>query len=103
MSRPRVVIINRGLRCDAAGCDYLDPEVVADESMIGKPCPKCGSTLLTEEDMAAIRLLQYGAHSVNAALGPINEDGKYVAITIPVLMDGSGKIEFADPVEEPQS
>ena len=39
-----------GLKCD--NCDYRDDEVQFSEykESIGKPCPRCGESLLTEED-----------------------------------------------------
>lgn len=38
------------LKCDAPGCDHreLFGELTAD--LIGKPCPKCGASLLTQHD-----------------------------------------------------
>ena len=38
------------LKCDAPGCDHreLFEELTAD--LIGKPCPKCGASLLTQHD-----------------------------------------------------
>jgi hypothetical protein len=38
------------LKCDAAPCDHVEFVEVIDESLIGKPCPKCGANLLTEAD-----------------------------------------------------
>lgn len=40
-----------GLKCDAPTCDYNDPTVKLEEyeANIGKPCPKCGESLLTQE------------------------------------------------------
>lgn len=40
------------LKCDAPGCDHreLVESIVA--SMIGKPCPVCGASLLTADDFA---------------------------------------------------
>lgn len=39
-----------GLKCDS--CDYTDMSVPFSdyEKSIGKPCPKCGASLLTQED-----------------------------------------------------
>lgn len=60
------------LRCDRDGCDHSEtiPQITA--SMIGKPCPKCGDSLLTKEDfahwekvvepqMAALRMIEKAA------------------------------------------
>jgi hypothetical protein len=39
-----------GLKCDK--CDYSDPSVKLEdyEKSIGRPCPECGESLLTQED-----------------------------------------------------
>lgn len=38
------------LKCDAEGCDHReDVEHITDE-LVGKPCPKCGANLLTQDD-----------------------------------------------------
>lgn len=40
------------LKCDTAGCDHIeDVDQIAPE-LIGKPCPRCGASLLTAEDCA---------------------------------------------------
>jgi hypothetical protein len=41
-----------GLKCDNPACDYWDESVPVSEykNSIGKPCPKCGQSLLTQED-----------------------------------------------------
>jgi hypothetical protein len=38
------------LQCDAEGCDHLEVVPAITRELIGKPCPKCGANLLTEED-----------------------------------------------------
>lgn len=87
-------VVIRGLKCDAAGCDYLDETAVPDEALIGKLCPKCGANLLTAEDMAYVRFLQGAAGLVNSAHGMIPDDS---AMTLtPVIMDGTGKLEFGE-------
>lgn len=96
--RPVAKVTIRGLKCDAAGCDFTDPSGAPDESSLNRPCPKCGANLLTEADLAAVRLLQYVAHAMNAEMGPAPDDAKYALI--PVKFDGTGKMEFEDPVDE---
>lgn len=41
-----------GLKCDNKICDYNDNTIKFEdyESYIGYPCPKCGESLLTQED-----------------------------------------------------
>jgi len=38
------------LQCDKDDCRHTEDVEIIDETMIGKPCPKCGSNLLTKED-----------------------------------------------------
>lgn len=50
-----------GLKCDKDGCDYRDDTIPFDEyeKSIGKPCPKCGESLLTQDDYdVTFRLLK---------------------------------------------
>lgn len=38
------------LKCDADGCDHRERVEEYGEHLVGKPCPKCGSSLLTQDD-----------------------------------------------------
>ncbi|WP_340265427.1 hypothetical protein [Sphingobium mellinum] len=38
------------LQCDAQGCGHREENDELREDQIGKPCPKCGASLLTRED-----------------------------------------------------
>ncbi len=38
------------LKCDAKGCEHKEAVASFDKTLIGKPCPKCGASLLTSED-----------------------------------------------------
>nr|WP_052951443.1 hypothetical protein [Devosia soli] len=42
--------MSKFLKCDAEGCDHIEDVAEITGDMIGKPCPKCGSDLLTLED-----------------------------------------------------
>lgn len=95
MSKPAASLIIRGLKCDAAGCDFMDPDAVPDESLIGRPCPKCGASLLTEADLASVRLIQFAVHAVNVEMGPSPDDAQYEFIRI--CLDGSGDITWGEP------
>lgn len=98
MSQPQVQIIIRGLKCDAAGCNFFDASAAPDERSLNRPCPLCGANLLTESDLAAVRLLQYAGHMLNVELGPSEIPG--LPIEIPIRMDGTGTIEFLEPTKE---
>lgn len=38
------------LKCDARGCIHYEFHDEINQSLVGKPCPKCGSSILTQED-----------------------------------------------------
>lgn len=40
------------LACDADGCGHKESVPALSADYIGKPCPKCGASLLTESDYA---------------------------------------------------
>lgn len=49
-----------GVKCDNEDCDYRDDEVNQENysEYINKPCPKCDSVLLTQEDYDAVIALE---------------------------------------------
>ena len=38
------------LKCDAEGCDHREDVDLITAELVGKPCPKCGASLLTQHD-----------------------------------------------------
>ena len=82
-----------GLKWDAEGCDYYDHEAKYEdyESYVNKPCPKCGSNLLTEADMRACKLIEAATAIVNAA-HPAPIEGEEIA-RVRMHMDGSGIVK----------
>lgn len=56
-----------GLKCDNASCDYEDMSVPREdyEQSIGKPCPKCGESLLTQEDYDKVLLMEESVRITN--------------------------------------
>lgn len=85
-----------GLTCDKPGCDYQDDTPSSEyKSCINKPCPKCGSSLLTQADYDAVLKMQKIADS------KIIKFFERIAIffgskevTKKAIMDGSGKVTF---------
>lgn len=47
------------LKCDEPDCDHVEYHKKISAEMIGKPCPKCGANLLTEEDFRAAALITF--------------------------------------------
>ena len=48
--------MNDFLKCDARGCDHFENIAVTIE-VVGKPCPKCGANLCTQEDFVIFKSL----------------------------------------------
>lgn len=67
MNSENAIIKQSGIKCDNASCDYRDDTVQQDqyESLVNKPCPKCGENLLTEEDFANSQMLMLVAYFMN--------------------------------------
>jgi len=59
-----------GLKCD--NCDYRDDDVKFEEykASIGKPCPKCGHSLLTQEEYDSC-LRYYRAVEIGNRIGSV--------------------------------
>lgn len=73
-------IINSFLKCDAAGCDHEEPAAITREH-IGKPCPKCGANLLTEEDYLMGAALQAASDFFSREM-PIPADAETQLVSI---------------------
>jgi len=60
-----------GLKCDNPSCDYQEDGVDFENyaSHIGRPCPKCGWSLLTQEDYDACVRVKRAASALNAVVG----------------------------------
>ena len=48
-----------GIQCDNINCNYENEDVQVGEyeQWLNKPCPKCGSNLLTEADFRTVRIM----------------------------------------------
>jgi ssDNA-binding Zn-finger/Zn-ribbon topoisomerase 1 len=60
-----------GIKCDNPNCDYRDESISWDDyestikEFLDKPCPKCGSPLLSKEDADSIRNLHRAIDKLN--------------------------------------
>jgi hypothetical protein len=70
------------LKCDADGCDYVEIPDAISPSHIGKPCPKCGADLLTEQDYRDALGIVAAAQMLNAELGPMEPSGNAITLNI---------------------
>lgn len=69
------IIHNAGmrLRCDA--CDHVMPMPGAfGPELIGYPCPKCGSDMLTQKDFEAMKTMLGTIDAMNALFGDMGSE-----------------------------
>lgn len=88
-----------GIKCDNEACDYMDAEVDRDNypKYIDKPCPECGSNLLTKEDYDAVVELEGITTELNI---DIPEDLLGDEVVLQVGMDGTGSFNLIEKEEE---
>lgn len=96
-----VNFIGGGIKCDNPECDFVDQEVKIEDykDWLNKPCPKCGSNLLTQADYDNVQMLLNLVDIINE-----NEDiftktkdtqnNSDEMSTITFNMDGTGKMDI---------
>lgn len=116
MAKPYIAVIRhniKGIKCDTEGCDHRDDGARLEDylSYINAPCPACGAPLLTTADMIAVIKLMKITSKINNTLNrwlpyfvlkrldPANKENK-VRYNVPLLMNGSGRIEIGDAKKE---
>lgn len=84
----------KGIKCDNPSCDFIDMSVKFEdyEEWLNKPCPKCGSNLLTDKDYFTVRVLQQITKGLNEIFPQIEDNEK--DIYIKGEMNGTGKVKF---------
>jgi hypothetical protein len=96
MNNNMAELICGGIKCDNPSCDFVDMDVSIEDykDWLNKPCPKCGSNLLTESDYNTVQMLCEIVNAVNEHPMPNMEeqDEKMVAMTF--HMDGTGKMDI---------
>ena len=90
-----------GVKCDGEDCDYSDDEVRRENyhAYVDRPCPKCGSNLLTQEDYEAVIALEgvVANFDIDIPDGLLDgEEEKHFDLN----MDGTGMIEFVEREKE---
>ncbi len=94
-----------GIKCDAEGCDFkieddpwgATPELMKESAQkyLNMPCPKCGAPLLTQEDYDAVLSMVEIAPIISELEAElIAAGGDPTKVTVPVDMDGTGKLDF---------
>ena len=63
-----VTVNGGGLKCDTEGCDWSDPDISMANyaSYVDYACPKCGASVLTQDDYDALQQVLTLIHEVNA-------------------------------------
>lgn len=88
-----------GIKCDNPNCNYADASVPVSNypKWINKPCPVCGSNLLTEDDYTAFMKMYKGIQGLNRILGMLPGAKKMAErncrkeTAVKISFDGSGK------------
>lgn len=85
-----------GIKCDNKDCDFKDMEVLFRDydKWLNKPCPKCGSNLLTRKDFNNTKLLVDLTTLLKDIL-PESEDGEEM-FKMSANFDGTGKVVFSE-------
>lgn len=83
-----------GIKCDNPECDYMNQSVELEDypNWLNRPCPKCGSNLLTQADYDNVKAIIELTGIINQSLGPVEDDERVGIAT--VRMNGTGKVEI---------
>jgi len=108
--RKAVTIESMGIKCDAPECDYHDANAVFDidnpEEWLDRPCPKCGASLLTQEDLNTIiasRKMMDAINEMAERMGLVPDDSEVdESDMVAVTMDynGTGKPDVSVEIKE---
>jgi hypothetical protein len=88
-----------GIQCDNPDCDFVDANVRIDqyEDWLNRPCPKCGSNLLTEEDYAKVQLFMKILGVVDKMDIPKDPDEPQVTMQVDVHNNQMNIIDIESP------
>lgn len=105
-----------GIKCDNPECSYRDAEVkYADYiNWVNKPCPECGSNLLTEADYNIVLKMVKAVNFINRLVTrvtppfmrkrvkPLEEMDKLSRVTVELNGTGKATVEIHEPEEKKQ-
>lgn len=85
-----------GIKCDNKECDFKDMTVLFKDydKWLNKPCPKCGSNLLTQQDYDAVKELIDIVEIVNDYLPEAKDDEQLYKMRVD--FHGNGKAIFSN-------
>ena len=101
MSKNLIDISIVGLKCDNETCDYEDNTVKFEDydQYLNKPCPECGESLLTPEDLETSKQMRAIANMINGmgeALFPEGDEKFASRVQVELKMKGDGSVEFGE-------
>lgn len=72
----------KGLICDNPHCDYKDDTIKSEDyaEYIGFPCPKCGESLLTQEDYEFTQKMKTLVDLMGEFLPEVGDDEQMFAV-----------------------
>ena len=85
-----------GIKCDNPNCTYENKDVCFKDykKWLNKPCPLCGSNLLTQNDFNTVRTLVKIVKIINFLTRPFMFLSTGEKVTGTVEMNGTGKVKF---------
>lgn len=93
-----------GIKCDNPSCDFRDESVPVEDykNWLNKPCPICGSNLLTKKDYKSVKRLLSTIKIINkiGKILPIPKTMLQPSTTCRVEWDGSGNPSFSVEAKE---
>lgn len=77
----------KGIKCDNPSCDFIDMSVEFEdyENWLNKPCPKCGSSLLTDHDYFITKALFAVTNVVNKIFPKREHDDEFEITIVDTL------------------
>lgn len=81
-----------GIKCDLVGCSYEDQSVTVSQypQWVNRPCPKCGSNLLTEADFNTVQIMIGLTDTINRAAPYADLPKGEGRQEVEIMLDGSG-------------
>lgn len=98
-----------GLKCDKPGCGYRNEDIPVNEyaDWINRPCPLCGSNLLTEADYKSFMKVLSVINFINSLFSHLPKSlqkrlgaDKYVDGTVDFNGSGQVFINITDPEKQ---
>lgn len=92
-------ILVKSLKCDAPKCNHTEDIDSFHEGLVGKPCPKCGESLLTQADWDAVQALNDLANTIEEFF-PSPEGEELHEVKLNLSLNGTGKFTYiGDDIE----